>query len=119
MEKRLLGGASPAEPKEDGSLLGRVWAESKKIWRVTFPAMLARVTNFGILVVTQAFIGHIGSMELAAYALIQIIGVRFVNGILVRLVSHSITLYRVSVDDIISQVSMKSNSLIIRALYFN
>jgi len=81
MEERLLG----TEAKDISSLPGKVWAESKKAWRVTFPAMLARVTNFGVFVVTQAFIGHISKTELAAYALIQIIGVRFANGILVRI----------------------------------
>jgi MATE family multidrug resistance protein len=53
--------------------------------KVAFPAMVARVTQFGMFVVTQAFIGHIGEVELAAYALIQIITVRFVNGIIVRI----------------------------------
>ena len=57
--------------------------ESKKIWKIAFPAMLARVSQFGMFVVTQAFIGHLGEEDLAAYALIQIITVRFVNGILV------------------------------------
>ncbi|KAL3755042.1 hypothetical protein ACJRO7_002163 [Eucalyptus globulus] len=88
MEERLLG----TEAKDMSSLAGRVWAESKKAWRVTFPAMLARVTNFGVFVVTQAFIGHISKTELAAYALIQIIGVRFANGILLGMSSATETL---------------------------
>lgn len=86
VERLLPRGGSPAEAEENNSLIGRVWVESKKIWRVTFPAMLTRVTHFGSLVVTQAFIGRTGATELAAYALIQNLGVRFVNGILVRLV---------------------------------
>ncbi|GKU98666.1 hypothetical protein SLE2022_056070 [Rubroshorea leprosula] len=80
MEERLL-------PERKESLRVRVWEESKKIWRVAFPAMLARVSGFGMFVVTQAFIGHISEVELAAYALIQIITVRFANGILVRIFS--------------------------------
>ncbi|XP_010055152.2 protein DETOXIFICATION 20 [Eucalyptus grandis] len=88
MEERLLG----TEAKDMSSLAGKVWAESKKAWRVTFPAMLARVTNFGVFVVTQAFIGHISKTELAAYALIQIIGVRFANGILLGMSSATETL---------------------------
>ncbi|GLT59624.1 hypothetical protein SLA2020_324320 [Shorea laevis] len=60
----------------------RVWEESKKIWRVGFPAMLSRVSSFGMFVVTQAFSGHFSEVELAAYSLIQIIIIRFANGIL-------------------------------------
>ncbi|XP_030453233.2 protein DETOXIFICATION 20-like [Syzygium oleosum] len=88
MEERLLG----TEAKYKSSLTGMVWVESKKIWRVTFPAMLARVTTFGIFVVTQAFVGHISNTELAAYALIQIMGMRFANGIILGMSSATETL---------------------------
>ncbi|XP_030515949.2 protein DETOXIFICATION 20-like [Rhodamnia argentea] len=88
MEERLLG----TEAEDISSLSGKVWAESKKIWRVTFPAMLARGTSFGILLVTQAFIGHIGDTELAAYALVQIIGIRFACGIILGMSSATETL---------------------------
>ncbi|XP_059647266.1 protein DETOXIFICATION 24-like isoform X1 [Cornus florida] len=70
----------------------RVWVESKKIWRVAFPSILTRVSAYGILVVTQAFMGHIGETQLAAYALIQIIGIRFANGILFGMSSATETL---------------------------
>jgi MATE family multidrug resistance protein len=36
-------------------------------------------------VITQAFVGHIGSTELAAYALVSTVLTRFVIGILVSL----------------------------------
>ncbi|XWS42755.1 hypothetical protein CRYUN_Cryun16bG0041500 [Craigia yunnanensis] len=88
MEERLLG----SEPKENSSLRRRVWEESKKLWRVGFPSILARVTSFGMFVVTQAFIGHIGEIQLAAYALIQVITVRFANGILLGMSSATETL---------------------------
>ena len=61
----------------------RIWTESKMIWKIAFPAMVARVTSFGMIVVTQAFLGHIGKLELAAFALLQSFIVRFINGILV------------------------------------
>ncbi|OWM73143.1 hypothetical protein CDL15_Pgr001257 [Punica granatum] len=91
IEERLLIETRPAEAK-GSSLKGRVWEEEKKIWRVTFPAMLSRVTNFGFFVVTQAFIGHVGETQLAAYALIQTIGVRFAFGILLGMSSATETL---------------------------
>ncbi len=80
MEERLLG----SEEKDFNDLKGRILVENKKIWKVGFPAMLARVTQFGMFVVTQAFIGHVGELQLAGYALIQIITIRFANGILVK-----------------------------------
>ncbi|XP_024041120.1 protein DETOXIFICATION 24 isoform X2 [Citrus clementina] len=88
MEERLLG----SEAKDIDDLKGRVWKESKKLWRVAFPAMLARVSQYGMFVITQGFIGHLGEVELAAYALIQIIAVRFSNGILIGMSSATETL---------------------------
>ena len=59
---------------------------------LAFPAIVSRVTLFGTYVVTQAFIGHIGELELAAYALIQIIAIRFAHGILVRILFYNFLL---------------------------
>ncbi|OWM73147.1 hypothetical protein CDL15_Pgr001261 [Punica granatum] len=92
IEERLLSRSGAAEPEEDSSLRSKVWEESKKIWRVAFPGMLSKVSVSGIFIVTQAFIGHIGETELAAYALIQIIGVQFVNGIILGMSSATETL---------------------------
>ncbi|KAF2306821.1 hypothetical protein GH714_021703 [Hevea brasiliensis] len=88
MEERLLG----SEEKDINDLKGRILVENKKIWKVGFPAMLARVTQFGMFVVTQAFIGHVGKLQLAGYALIQIITIRFANGILLGMSSATETL---------------------------
>lgn len=62
---------------------GKVCEESRKIWRVALPSILSRVTSFGTVIVTQLFVGHISSLDLAGYALVQTICVQFVNGILV------------------------------------
>ncbi|XVF06717.1 hypothetical protein REPUB_Repub06bG0074800 [Reevesia pubescens] len=80
------------EEEEQRDLKTRVWIESKIIWRIAFPSMLARVTSFGMIVVTQSFLGHIGSVELACFALVQSILVRFVNGILIGMSSATETL---------------------------
>lgn len=85
MDQRLL-------QETEESLNARIWQESRKIWRVAFPAMLSRVTSFGMFVVTQAFIGHISEVQLAGYALIQIITLRFANGILLGMSSATETL---------------------------
>lgn len=71
------------ETNEKNGLMGRLWMEEKIIWRVAFPSILSRVTSFGVLVVTQSFLGHVGEVDLAAFALSQSIFLRFVNGILV------------------------------------
>lgn len=69
--------------EDDSDLKRRIWVESKKIWRVALPGIIARVCAFGTIVVTQSFIGHISETDLAGYALVQALSVRFVNGILV------------------------------------
>lgn len=80
------------QEEERRDIIGEVLTESKKVWQIGFPSMLARVSSFGMLVVTQLFIGHISDLDLAAYALVQIIGVRFVNGILLGMSSATETL---------------------------
>ncbi|KAL8260228.1 hypothetical protein R6Q59_028181 [Mikania micrantha] len=75
-----------------GSLTERVWTESKKIWRVALPGVISRVCAFGTIVVTQSFVGHISDLDLAGYALVQTLSVRFVNGILLGMSSATETL---------------------------
>lgn len=72
-----------SEGREVGDFKGRVYDESKKIWRVALPGIIARVASFGTIIVTQSFIGHISSVDLAGYALVQTLTVRFANGVLV------------------------------------
>ncbi|KAE8721399.1 MATE efflux family protein [Hibiscus syriacus] len=86
LEERLI-----AERGEE-DLKTRVWIESKTIWRIAFPSILSRVTSFGMVVVTQSFLGHIGDVELASYAIIQTIIVRFMYGILIGMSSATETL---------------------------
>ncbi|KDP39621.1 hypothetical protein JCGZ_02641 [Jatropha curcas] len=88
MEERLL----ESEEKDISDLKRRIWVEQKKIWKVGFPSMLARVTQYGMFVVTQAFIGRVGDVQLAGYALVQIITVRFANGFLLGMSSATETL---------------------------
>ncbi|CAM8984839.1 unnamed protein product [Rhodiola kirilowii] len=82
----------PLIRSESGSSWSRIWVESKKIWRIAFPSILCRVSYYGLFVVTQAFIGHISKLDLAAYALIQVISIGFSNGILLGMSSATQTL---------------------------
>ncbi|XAR48339.1 hypothetical protein NMG60_11031126 [Bertholletia excelsa] len=102
MEERLLptraaGETSSREGSGGGELnnlkiTGRIWTESKKIWRVAFPAILSRITSFGLIIVTQSFVGHISALDLAAFALVQTITFRFANGVLLGMSSATETL---------------------------
>lgn len=91
LRQRLLNNSSEEEkPEED--LKVKVYDESRKIWRVALPGILSRVASFGSIVVTQSFVGHISELDLAAYALVQTLTVRFVNGILIGMSSATETL---------------------------
>ncbi|KAJ0654639.1 putative multi antimicrobial extrusion protein [Helianthus annuus] len=70
----------------------RIWSESKKTWRVALPGIIARVSSFGTVVVTQSFIGHVSDLDLAGYALVQTLSIRFITGILLRMSSATETL---------------------------
>ncbi|KAG8372257.1 hypothetical protein BUALT_Bualt12G0047600 [Buddleja alternifolia] len=78
--------------KKGYDLKAKICEESKKIWRVATPSVISRVSSFGTIVVTQSFIGHISSVDLAGYALVQTLSVRFVNGILFGMSSATETL---------------------------
>ncbi|KAL0383355.1 UNVERIFIED_CONTAM: protein DETOXIFICATION 21 [Sesamum calycinum] len=77
---------------EEQNFKRRIWVENKKMWVVAGPAMFTRFSTFGINVISQAFVGHIGSTELAAYALVFTLLTRFANGLLLGLASGLETL---------------------------
>jgi MATE family multidrug resistance protein len=79
-------GAGYAEEGEpSGAALGRrVWEESKKLWVIVAPAIFSRVVTFSMNVITQAFAGHIGDLELAAISIANTVVVGFNFGLMVR-----------------------------------
>ena len=69
---------------EDDQRLGRrVWIESKKLWHIVGPAIFSRVASYSMLVITQAFAGHLGDLELAATSIANNLIVGFDLGLLV------------------------------------
>ncbi|CAK8542940.1 unnamed protein product [Lathyrus sativus] len=90
IKKSLLQHQNTSEEEEP--LTKRVWQESKKMWIIAGPAIFNRFSTFGISVVSQSFIGHIGPKELAAYAIVMTVLVRFANGILLGMASALETL---------------------------
>ncbi|KAG1365551.1 putative protein DETOXIFICATION 21 [Cocos nucifera] len=71
-----------AEAEEEEKLSRRLWVENKKLWVVAGPSIFTRFSTFGVTVISQAFVGHIGATELAAYAIVSTVLMRFANGIL-------------------------------------
>ncbi|XP_058079492.1 protein DETOXIFICATION 21-like isoform X2 [Magnolia sinica] len=93
MEKGLEEKLLVSKREEGEERLGRkICAESKKLWIVAGPAIFTRFSTFGVSVISQAFIGHIGSTELAAFALVSTVLLRFGNGILLGMASALETL---------------------------
>ncbi|KAG5388764.1 hypothetical protein IGI04_030305 [Brassica rapa subsp. trilocularis] len=85
----------PAENDREEDELGmkeKVWNESKKLWVVAAPAIFTRFSTFGVSMISQAFIGHLGPIELAAYSITFTVLLRFSNGILLGMASALETL---------------------------
>lgn len=97
MKEKLLveregGEVRVSEDDGEEKLKIKVWREMKKMWVVAGPAIFTRVSTFGIQVITQAFVGHLGATQLAAYALVATVILRFANGILLGMASALETL---------------------------
>jgi MATE family multidrug resistance protein len=82
-ENNVTGDTSGGEEEEAEGLGRRLLDENRKLWTVAGPSICTRFSTFGVTVISQAFVGHIGPTELAAYALVSTVLMRFSNGILV------------------------------------
>ncbi|XP_060202111.1 protein DETOXIFICATION 33-like [Lycium barbarum] len=88
MERRFQG-----DDYDDAKKTGeKSWVESKKMWKIAAPAILTAVAQFSIGFVTVAFIGHLGSTELAAVSVVQNVIEGFVYGIMLGMGSALETL---------------------------
>jgi MATE family multidrug resistance protein len=77
--------AAPGGGGADEKPLGRrVWEESEKLWVIVAPAIFSRVVTFSMNVITQAFAGHLGDLELAAISIANTVVVGFNFGLMVR-----------------------------------
>ncbi|KAJ0975990.1 hypothetical protein J5N97_017955 [Dioscorea zingiberensis] len=85
---RLEGG----EDQEELCLKRRVWDESKKLWRVVAPAIFGRVVTYSMNVITQAFAGHLGDLELASISIANTVVVGFNFGLMLGMASALETL---------------------------
>ncbi|KAK4386224.1 protein DETOXIFICATION 21 [Sesamum angolense] len=93
---KLLRNIEAAEHANKGreSLKYKIWKENKKMWVVAAPANSPYddFTRFIRKAFSQAFIGHIGSKELAAFALVSTVFLRFAQGILLGMANGLETL---------------------------
>ena len=69
--------------EEKKNLSSRVWIESKKLWQIVGPAIFSRIASYTMNVVTQAFAGRLGEVELAAISIANTVIVGFNFGLLV------------------------------------
>lgn len=57
--------------------------ESRNLWEIAGPVILASVSEFSISFITAAFVGHLGELEFAAVSVSQNVIEGFVYGIMV------------------------------------
>ncbi|CAN6282209.1 unnamed protein product [Urochloa humidicola] len=74
------------------AVLSKSWQESKLLWHIAFPAILTAVFQFSISFVTVGFVGHIGSVELAAVTVVENVIEGFAYGVLLGMGSALETL---------------------------
>ncbi|XP_062159043.1 protein DETOXIFICATION 27-like [Alnus glutinosa] len=86
------GAKAIAEDQDQKGLASRVWIETRKLWRIVGPAIISRVISYSMNVITQAFAGHLGEVELAAISIANTVIVGFNFGLLLGMGSALETL---------------------------
>ncbi|CAD6209925.1 unnamed protein product [Miscanthus lutarioriparius] len=86
------GGGGEGEGGNKQQLGARVWEESRKLWDIVAPAIFSRVVTYSMNVITQAFAGHLGDLELAAISIANTVVVGFNFGLMLGMASALETL---------------------------
>ncbi|XP_015934870.1 protein DETOXIFICATION 27 [Arachis duranensis] len=76
----------------DQKIQHQLWIETKKLWHIVGPSIFSRVATFTMNVVTQAFAGHLGELELASISIANTVIVGFNFGLLLGMASALETL---------------------------
>ncbi|XP_068647731.1 protein DETOXIFICATION 33-like [Aristolochia californica] len=74
------------------SLASETWAEMKMLWQVAGPAVLTSIFQYSLFSVTQTLVGHIGTVELAAVGIQNMVLSGLVFGIMMGMGSALETL---------------------------
>ncbi|RZC90665.1 hypothetical protein C5167_028498 [Papaver somniferum] len=51
------------------SFCRKVWEESKMVWYIAGPCILSAIFQYSLAFTTQTWVGHVGTLELAAFGL--------------------------------------------------
>ncbi|CAI0422074.1 unnamed protein product [Linum tenue] len=81
---------APHDAADD--IVTKVWTETKKLWHIVGPAIFSRLASYSMLVITQAFAGHLGDLELAGISIANNVIVGFDFGLLLGMASALETL---------------------------
>lgn len=77
------------QPYEEQSFGNKLWHETKKLWVIVGPSIFSRLASYNMNVITQAFAGHLGEVELAAISIANTVIVGFNFGLLVSSPTNS------------------------------
>ena len=75
------------QTQETETLARKLWIESEKLWIIVGPSIISRLAEFAMNIVTEAFAGHLGDVELAAISIANTVLVGFIYGLLVSPIS--------------------------------
>ena len=71
------------QAQEENRFATKLWIETKKLWLIVGPSIFSRIAAYSMNVVTQAFAGHLGEVQLAAISIANTVIVGFNFGLLV------------------------------------
>ncbi|XP_043712984.1 protein DETOXIFICATION 27-like [Telopea speciosissima] len=74
------------------SVIQRIWVESKRIWQIAGPAIFSRVALYAMTLISQAFAGHLGNLDLAAISIASTVIISISFGFLLGMASALETL---------------------------
>ncbi|XP_077213122.1 protein DETOXIFICATION 27-like isoform X2 [Tasmannia lanceolata] len=83
---------SAVESAEDTSLGRKILIESKKLWQIAGPAIFSRLALNTMNIITQAFAGHLGDLELASISIANTVVLGFTFGLFLGMASALETL---------------------------
>ncbi|KAJ4972202.1 hypothetical protein NE237_005301 [Protea cynaroides] len=75
------------EEGSEGSVIQRIWVESKKIWQIAGPAIFSRVALYAMTLIIHAFAGHLGNLDLAAISIASTVIISISFGFLLGMAS--------------------------------
>ncbi|MFQ6640386.1 hypothetical protein Gotur_014332 [Gossypium turneri] len=87
-QKKIYGEMKMA--KKD--LSTRLWIKTKKLWVIVGPSIIIPVASYSMNIITQAFAGHLGDVQLAAISIANTAIVGFNFGLILGMASALETL---------------------------